>query len=109
MDVTVDLHDPDANTKLVDPTDFAHFRVVVLTSAGRTTGLAEALKDLGGIDTEVEDHAFITPHGLRTLAGGLADDPHWNASLDGMIAYASSKGWTTEDGAIRAHIEWVER
>lgn len=108
MDITVDLHDAGPHTELVDPTDFTRFRVLVLAPAGRTTGLTEALKGLGRIDTGSGSHAFITPHGLRSLAGDLADDPRWNASLDGMIAYASSQGWTATDGAIRAHIAWAD-
>jgi len=50
-------------------------------------------------------HTFITPQTLRKLAGDLADDPQWTAQLEAMLAYAGSKGWLREDGAVRAHVE----
>ncbi len=33
-------------------------------------------------------------------------DEHWRAGFDGMIAYASSRGWADADGGlVRAHVE----
>jgi len=35
-----------------------------------------------------------------------ADMAEWAKGFDGMIAYATSKGWTSADGrSVRAHIE----
>jgi len=53
----------------------------------------------------VPSHTFITPETLREFAGELGHDPEWNAQLEGVLAYAGSKGWLREDGAIRAHVE----
>ena len=58
--------------------------------------------------------------GLASVGGGLLDDGQalvgvaWvrasssapSEAIDGMLAYAGSKGWLVEDGsAIRAHVE----
>ena len=58
--------------------------------------------------------------GLASIGGGLLDDGDalvgvaWvramssapGAALDGMLAYAGTKGWLSDDGStIRAHVE----
>jgi hypothetical protein len=53
------------------------------------------------------EHAYVTRDALRSLAGDRADDPAWQEQLEGMLAYASSKGWVRDDGAVRAHVEWA--
>jgi hypothetical protein len=55
--------------------------------------------------TRVE-HVYIPVAELERLAGDRAHDPEWRAGLERMLAYAQSKGWTRQDGAIRAHVEW---
>lgn len=52
------------------------------------------------------EHAYVPVEELRRLAGERASDPEWQSQLEGMLAYAESKGWVREDGAVRAHIEW---
>jgi len=37
---------------------------------------------------------------------GSSLDPDWESEFSGMIRYAATKGWTSEDGALRAHVEW---
>lgn len=37
---------------------------------------------------------------------GMTLDPGWEAEFTGMVQYAATKGWTSEDGALRAHVEW---
>jgi hypothetical protein len=39
------------------------------------------------------------------LAGDLGGSAAWLEGLDGMIAFAMTKGWTDETGAVRAHVE----
>jgi hypothetical protein len=51
-------------------------------------------------------HVFVPVEELRRLAGERAGDPAWEESLEGMVAYARSKDWLDENGAIRAHVEW---
>lgn len=42
---------------------------------------------------------------LQSLAGNLAHDKEWLSGFEGMVEYASSKGWVTEAGEIIGHIE----
>jgi hypothetical protein len=37
---------------------------------------------------------------------GSSLDPEWDDGFSGMVRYAATKGWTSEDGALRAHVEW---
>ena len=55
---------------------------------------------LGGVEGE---RAGIEVAGLRELAGP-ARDPEWEAGLEGMVAFAASRGWT-RGSALRAHVE----
>jgi hypothetical protein len=48
------------------------------------------------------DHAWLDAGALRAAGDGSAA---WAAGFDGMLAYAASKGWASEDGTrVRAHI-----
>ena len=51
-------------------------------------------------------HVFISPAELQRLAGNRAADPVWEGRFQEMIQYAAAHGWTDDDGAVRAHIEW---
>jgi hypothetical protein len=33
-------------------------------------------------------------------------DAEWDDGFSGMVQFAATKGWTSEDGALRAHVEW---
>ncbi len=86
--------------QLQDPLNFSAFKVV--TSAPLKKGaLAKALGTAGRADGETA--AFIDQAWLRAQIPD--DEPGWLGKLDGMIAYAGTKGWLAEDGAIRAHVE----
>src|SRR3954451_16857408 len=81
------------------PDDFKGFKVVM---HGDPPGRAAALE---AVAAKVEKHAWITVDALRALAGSAATEA-WEESLQGMVGYATSKGWFDEDlGAIRAHVE----
>jgi hypothetical protein len=54
-----------------------------------------------------DGHVFVDLEALQTLAGGRARNRDWLASLDGMLRYAGSQGWTDESGAIQAHVQWA--
>ena len=86
MYIEIDLTTVPPGVTLRDADDFKGFKVV----AGRP------------------EHAFVDPAALRSLAGEKAEDPAWREQLEGMLAYASSKGWVREDGAVRAHVEWPD-
>jgi hypothetical protein len=43
---------------------------------------------------------------LRRNASAQVDDPTFDAQFDGVIAYATRKGWIDDTGTrVRAHIE----
>jgi hypothetical protein len=42
---------------------------------------------------------------IRDLAGDRADNARWQASFDGMLAYADAHGWRDADGRVRAHVQ----
>jgi hypothetical protein len=49
-------------------------------------------------------------HRLAVVAArqdGTSLAPEWESEFTDMVAHASTKGWTAEDGALRAHVEWV--
>lgn len=61
------------------------------------TGDGTAIPGLGTIEG---DHAWLDIPALRAHGDGTES---WQASFDGMIAYAGSKGWV-EGPRVRAHV-----
>ena len=54
------------------------------------------------------DHVWVDIANLRAAVLARADDPGVGAQFDGVIAYATSKGWLDETGThVRAHVERV--
>jgi hypothetical protein len=100
--VTIDLAQENPQPRLVDAENFRAFSLV---ADGEISRLASALGDLGTVD-EDGAHAWLRATEVRRLAGALASDPRWIEQFDGMVTYAASKGWVSDDReAIRAHIE----
>jgi len=65
----------------------------------------ENFKDLRVTARRVGD-AFVSRQTLEELAGNRAADPEWSRQLDAMIAYADSKNWVRQDGAVQVHFAW---
>jgi len=89
--------------RLAEPDDFKHFAVLAPGPVDPAS-LAEAAGELGR--AEGDSHVFVDPDRLRRLPGARPDDPEWSASLDGMLAFAGSRGWIDGAGRVRAHVEW---
>jgi hypothetical protein len=83
--IEIDLGTVPPSVVLEEPENFTAFKVVVREA----------------------EHVWVDPEQLAVLAGDLAGTADWRTSLQGMVRYASSKGWIREDGAIRAHVETV--
>lgn len=83
MWIEVDLSSVPPGVTLHDAEDLRSFKVVVRGA----------------------EHAHVAPDTVRALAGAHGEDPGWCEQFEGMLAYAASKGWVREDGAIRAHVE----
>lgn len=67
------------------------------------------LGPLGRLDG---NHAWLHIEMLRDAAaeGVHADAAEWRASFDQMIAYATGKGWVSDDGRdVRAHVDTGDR
>jgi hypothetical protein len=101
MIVRIDTHQSPAAITLDDPTAFNTFHVCV--QGADAPALAAAIARVGSLADP--DHAFIDRAALEGLAGDHAQEPDWQRSLESMLSYAASKGWTNDNGAIRAHIE----
>lgn len=93
------------DVELVDPDDVRAFHVVApadltedtLADTVRSTGLGE-VADGGG-------HVLVRVDAVRRLAAGRVG-PDWEDDLAGMLGYARSKGWLSDDGdSVRAHVE----
>ena len=92
----------DAVLTLQEPSTFTAFHVVVAGGGVDDERLAGVLAPHGRLD---EGHAWIDVDAVVTLAGDAADD-EWRSGFDAMVAYASDKGFLSDDGtAIRAHLE----
>jgi len=91
--------------RLDEPADFKAFDLVV--GGGSRHRALEALGDDAASAPE-DDHVFISVERVRGLAAaalGGGVDPDWESSFQGMLGYAGSKGWMSDDAAfIKAHI-----
>lgn len=58
---------------------------------------------LPGPDAE---HVWLSIAELRRIGRELSGDSSFGTKFDGMIAYAGSKGWLSDDNTcVRAHVE----
>ncbi len=90
----IDAHQPTA--AVTDVEDLR--RLEVLAPADLSDAdLAARLGDLGRLDG---DHVWLSVDRLRQAGPA---DPAWAGGFDGMIGYATSKGWV-QDGTVRAHV-----
>ncbi len=90
----IDAHQPTAVVTDVEDLE----RLEVLAPAGlQDDELAGRLGDLGRVDG---DHVRLS---IARLRGSGPADPAWGEQFDGMIGYATSKGWV-EGTAVRAHV-----
>lgn len=102
MHVTVDIA---GAVGLDEPGDFTAFDLQV--AGGDKAAALEALGDDGAPAPE-NDHVFVAVDRVRSLARiALGDgvDFAWESGFTGMLGYAGSKGWMSDDGAfIKAHL-----
>ena len=91
--------DDEGLTTLTDPWVFTEFAVSVESDSARTY-----LTTLGQIADD-NDHVFVSSPALATLAGENYADPKWRHQLEGMIKFATKRGWVDEVGRVRAHVE----
>ncbi|MCK9249898.1 MAG: hypothetical protein M0P31_13115 [Solirubrobacteraceae bacterium] len=88
---------------LAEPDDLTRFHVEVDHAVP-----ADALPDVvhaTGIGHVDGDGVAVAPHAIRRLAG--VRPAAWERDLEAMIAFAAQRGWVTDDGYVRAHVEWT--
>jgi hypothetical protein len=89
----------DGSLELVDPDVFTDFAMI--GSRPATDSAREALRAQGLHTSDDGEHVFVDPRAVVALADST--DSSWREKFDGMVAYATSKGWTDDAGRIRAH------
>ena len=90
--------DADGAVRLLQADDLRRFSIAMPDTDAARMALASVAR-LDG-----HDHAWIAPERVRALA--TRPPPDWDAQFAATIGYAASKGWTDEDGALRAHIDY---
>jgi hypothetical protein len=117
MEVVVDLST--GGVMLREREDMRRFSVQALPlhpgdgpAEGALGALAAALS-VHAVGTVGPDGDVLVPTAaVRRLAAdaaredGASLDSAWEHEFNGMVTYAATKGWTSEDGSLRAHIEW---
>jgi hypothetical protein len=105
MFVRVDLEYDTVSVSLEEPENCQQFHVVVHGDAG--DALVGSTLDAAGVgrSSPTAGHVYVNIDALRSMAKGRVGDS-WADDFEGMLGYASSKGWLDESGsAIEAHIE----
>ena len=99
MFVLVSGNDGDVRASVEDPGNLKQLHTEFRGVSDETAAAALAAAGIGTVDG---GHAWLDAAALRAAGDGSAA---WAAGFDGMLAYAASKGWATEDGTrVRAHI-----
>ncbi len=87
----------DGALALEGPANFRQFAIMLSADAPADAALAR----LGRRDGA---HIWITPAAIRALLP-TPPDRAWEEGFAAMLAFATTRGWVDEAGAIRAHIE----
>ena len=99
MFVLVSGDDGEVRASVEDPANLRQLHAEFRRVNDNAAAAALAAAGLGTVDG---DHAWLDAGALRAAGDGSAA---WATGFDGMLAYAASKGWSSEDGArVRAHI-----
>jgi hypothetical protein len=97
--VLVSGDDGEVRASVKDPENLRQLHAEFLGVSDEAAAAALAAAGLGTVDG---DNAWLDAGALRAAGDGSAA---WATGFDGMLAYAASKGWSSEDGArVRAHI-----
>lgn len=92
---------PDGSISLDDPNTFTAFSI-----RGEDLSLDQIVHAFGA-DAEAgeEDHVWISISRLYSL-GAEHGDGDWRKGCDGMIGFATSKGWVDKGrNLVRAHVD----
>jgi hypothetical protein len=93
---------PQVRVADVDDLKRLHLAVGALTDED----VDSALRDAGMGRLVDGDNGVLDVAALRAAAQSRATAPDWAEQFDGMVAFATEKGWTADDGAgLKVHVE----
>ncbi len=96
----VDVDCESRTCTLIDPATFTTFSVRSDGTDSQVVGLAMGP---AGDAADESDHVWVSIDWLIEAAAG---DDEWRGQFDGMVGYATSKGWLNEERThIKAHLE----
>jgi hypothetical protein len=105
--VIVHVDPTSGSATLSEPTDCKRFHVEAPANAGDARDEATLATVLGTPAGAPDGHVWVPVDWVRGQAAGRVPDG-WAADFDGMVAFAASKGWLSDDRRfIQAHVEWV--
>lgn len=106
MIVSVDTTHRPVAVALDEPADCGRFHLAVTGDDEAAARDALASTRTGRLVDR--DNAVVAVDAVRRMAQGRVGNG-WESDFTAMLAYASGKGWLTDDGAgIRAHCEWPD-
>jgi hypothetical protein len=108
VDVVVNLGD--GIVVLREPEDTGSFALRVAGPADAAPvshgeHLARVLEATGVGRLGPDGDAYVASDALRFMAAGQVDDG-WDEQFESMLAYAGTRGWLDDDGAVQAHVVW---
>ena len=101
LSVIIHIDTTNETITLEEPTNFHSLKAVLSGPADE----ANVTRLLGTRGAAENGHVHLEPSAFSSLAGTVADEPGWAASLEKMLDYARGNGWCDERGRILAHIE----
>lgn len=106
MVVDVDMTGTSARVQLLEADDLKRFHIRAAASPEHPDpGALDAALRGGGVGWAEGEDAMVEVAWIRRVTAGRPES--WRQDLEGMISYAISKGWASEDAsAIQAHVEW---
>lgn len=93
----------DGAARLEEPDDFRRFSVEMPSRL--LADASNALSDVGRLADAT--HVWVRPDAVRKLYHG-SDELSWQSQFEAMHRFAESRDWLGPEGAIRAHIEFVD-
>lgn len=117
MQLVVDLSNGDVELRRRHDMKQFSVRALPLSPDGGSTGpaldaLSEALAAQRAGIVAADGDVLVPADAVRRLAGKplSGEDPRvgpgWESELTAMIEYAATRGWVTDDGSLRVHVEW---
>lgn len=89
---------------VAEPRILTEFAVRTSLDADRLAAQLREVDQGAWGELSADGYVWVSREAIERAVG--ADDPEWIEGFAGMVAFARSHGWVSEDGArIRAHVE----